>query len=558
MKKRKVFIFSMLVSTIALNMFVPNINALISYNNQTLQNNKESVYNEEIKITGLDNVEIKDFNCSLKLNEILSKIDFLLNEYKINKNEIYLVKAIELFGDVGSFAIKKDLSQFEPETLITDMFDAILDEIYSINSDITKEEYLLQLAKEIVLGWRKNKISTRYVEFYLICELIEENENKLNTAQKKLEEIKECYFYLINTEKENNDSEILPEFNTEEEEELEEYIPEYEKEDFEKPKDENENSNNNNSQEPNIDNSVVTIATSYEKINNKCYIIERVYENGVEKNKTLKEASKEDYVFCGINDYIFSDNEINNIINNQIEIDRDYIENNQNEESNKYVFYTDKKNDIIPYYYNSGILADALDSSLTYNQLKDVFYQLCIKKDTPFIISNQKSLFLLEGKPIILNSDKNKYSKKEVESMLDSFKTVDLKINEEINSVEKEIQMLIEKEENIVLKHEKKEYTLNSLYIEDSFVIASIQEIANYFGYNIDLLNNKIVLKNKNSKIEIYLNSKNYRVNGEIGEFNVATQMKEQDGWYCDLGKLIEILGYNIEWNSENSYFEVN
>lgn len=555
MKKRKVFIFNILVSIITLNMFVPNINALVSYNNQTLQNNKESMYNEEVEIAGLDNVEIKDFNCSLKLNEIISKIDFLLNEYGINKNEIYLAKAIELFGDVGSFAIKEDLSQFEYETLLTDVFDKILDEIYRFNNDITTEKYLIQFAKEIVLGWRKNKISTRYVNFYLICNLIEKNENKLNTAQKKLEEIKECYFYLINSEQENNDSEILPEFNTvDKEEELEEYIPEYEKENFEKPKDEYEN---NNLEKPNIDNTMITSTTSYEKINNKCYLLEIIYENGVEKNKTLKEVSKEDYVFCGMNDYIFSDNEINNIINSQIEIDRDYIESNQNEQSNKYVFYTDKKNDIIPYYYNSGILANEVDSSITYNQLKDVFYQLCVKKNTSLVISNQKSLFVLEGKPIVLNSDKNKYSKKEVESMLDSFKTVGFKIDEEINSVEKEIQMLIDKKENIVLRHGKKEYILNNIYIENSFVIASIQEIANYFGYNINLLNNKIVLKNKNSKIEIYLNSKNYRVNGEIGEFNVVTQMKEQDGWYCDLGKLIKILGYNIEWNSENLYFEV-
>lgn len=567
MRKRKVFMSSILVSTVMLNSFATNISALINYEIQaysnndssSLENNKDNVNNEEIKIEGLDNVKIEDFNCSLKLNEILSKIQFLLKEYKINKTEIYLAKAIELFGDIGAFAKDVDLYQFgSEETMVSNLFNTILEEIYNIDNNIISGKYLIEFSKEILFGWRKNKIDVMYPDRYLVFNLVDYNRynGKLDIVQKDLDKIKTCYYYLLNTESENNDSEILPNIESLDDEDGEgTYVPDYEFENTGKPEDDYIEPG---IKEPEISTDIISGNSSYEKRGDKCYLVDREYKNGVIISEKLNNVPKKDYVHCGIYEDIFSDinTQINNIIDTEVKIDREYIESNQNEGSTKYVYYTDRKNDIIPYYYNSGILADAIDESITYNQLKDVFYQLCIKKESPFVISNGKSLFILEGKPIIVGEEKEKYSKSEVESMLNSFKSVGFKITEEIGDMDTELKDLIDSGDYITLKHKDKEYILNNIYIESSFVVASIQEVVGYFGYNTELLNDRIVVRKKNYVLEIDFNSKVYNLNGEIGEFNVSTQMKE-DEWYCDLGKLMEIIGYDIEWNAENSYFEV-
>ena len=59
---------------------------LLEDNNVNLSAIKDDEFKDEFKIEGLDEVEIKNFGYSAEVNKVLSKIEFLINNYSVNKN----------------------------------------------------------------------------------------------------------------------------------------------------------------------------------------------------------------------------------------------------------------------------------------------------------------------------------------------------------------------------------------------------------------------------------------------------------------------------------------
>lgn len=553
MNQSKKLILS-LIPVVSMSMTsILNTYAVINYN--LLENSKinlPAIKDDEFEIEGLDKVETKNFEFSEEVNKVLSKIEFLLNKYNTDKNIAYLEKAIELFGDIGSLVKEDDLKYLEDvESTVYKFFYNIREYIYDINDKSVAGDYLINFAKEIIFGWRKNKISTIFTEIYFVMEIVEYNEGRLENIQDYLNYLKTTYYYMINTNEENTDSEILPEINiTEEDEIIKPPIPDYEGEDggF---KDDN-NNNEDIKVEIDIPKDVVTKNTYYKVKNKACVLVEQEYKNGELIKEKEKYVPKEDYVYCGIYDNIFSNVPV---YKPNVVIDKDYIETNQNEESNEYIFYTITKDKIIPYYYNTGIRVDS-NGSTSYNQLKDALYQIVIKKDEPYVISNEKSLFIIDGTPIVLNSEKDIYLKSEVESLLSSFNDVGLVIDEKIDNLSVELEEIINNNDYTIIKYKEEEYVLNNIYFENSLIIASIQEVFGHFGYNTKVNGNNMIITKNGYKLELNLNNNNYILNGEEGVLDSYIISKD-DGWYLGLENIIKLIGYNIEWNSEELYFEI-
>lgn len=373
------------------------------------------------------NISIKDFGCSEAINKLLSNIEYNLNEYNLSNNLAYLEKSMELFGEIAIVSTEDDLKYFEGETIVYNFFDSIRSSIYSINDKDVSGKYLVKFAREILFGWRKNKISEIYPENYLVIGLVEYNEDKIEDVQPILNDLKISYHYMVNNEEENTDSEDLPGFEEKPDYEIKPLPPGYGGEG-------NNSSNNSSSSESKDDidgenfNSValgdnINSSSYYKKKGNTCILVETKYKEGIIFEQGEKSVPKEDYVYCGIYDYVFDgvESAINN--NTTVIIDEDYLLNTQNEDSDRFIFYTVTKNEAIPYYYNSGIRVNS-DGVVSYNQLKDALYQIAIKIDGFSTDSNYKSLFIADGIPIVLTSEKNIYLKQEVESLLDSFKRV--------------------------------------------------------------------------------------------------------------------------------------
>lgn len=537
-----------------------NTYAVINYNllednNVNLSAIKDDEFKDEFKIEGLDEVEIKNFGYSEEVNKVLSKIEFLLNNYSVNKNTAYLKKSIELFGDIGALAKEEDLKYFEDvESTVYKFFYNIRENIYDVNNKSIAGDYLIEFAKEILFGWRKNKISTIFTEIYLVMELVDYNEGRIEDIQDFLNYLKTAYYYMINTNEENTDSEILPEINNRGEDEIiKPPVPDYDGEDG-GVKDDNNNNTDNNDDKENIyiPKDIITRNTYYKVKNKACVLVEQEYKNGQLFSEKENYVPKEDYVHCGIYDNIFSNIPV---YKPTVIIDRDYIESNQNEDSNEYIYYTITKDKIVPYYYNTGIRVNS-DGSVSYNQLKDALYQLVIKKDEPFVMANEKSLFIINGAPIVLSSEKDIYLKGEVENLLLSFKDVGFLVDEKVDNLNTELEEIINNNDYTILKYKEEEYILNNIYLENSVIVASIQEVFGCFGYKTKVNGNKMIITKSGYRLELNLNSNIYTLNGEEGTLETSIISKD-DGWYLSLENIIKLIGYSVEWNSEELYFEI-
>lgn len=523
--------------------------------------NQNNLKEKAIKVSDsedLDEIQIKDFGCSEAINKLLSNIEYNLNKYNSSKNLLHLEKSMELFGEIAVVSIEDDLEYFEGETVVYSFFDNIRASIYGISDRNVSGEYLVNFAREILFGWRKNKISEIFPENYLVIGLVEYNEDKIESVQPILNYLKASYHYMINNMEEDTDSEDLPEIEEEPDYIIKPLPPGYGNEgdsSTDDSEDESQDDINNDDLNPELSDDNFTIDTYYKNKGGSCVLVERKYKDGYLFEQKEKSVPKEDYVYCGIYDYIFDgvESTINN--NSGVILDKDYILNNQNEDSDRFIFYTITKNEVLPYYYNSGIRASS-NSSVSYNQLKDALYQVAIQIRGFSTDSNDKSLFIVDGAPVVLTSEKDIYSKEEIEGLLDSFERVGLKVEKELNTSSNGLKDAINNGDVITIKYKDKEFALSNLDIKDTTVLAPIQEIVGYFEYKTEISKNQLIITKKDYELKLTLNKKEYSLNGKEGEFKTIVTKKGNE-WYAEIGKIMELIGYDIKWDSEGLYFEV-
>lgn len=547
-----IFTATSIISSISLNSYAFSSN--FSYSN--LINTSNS-----LDTTDLDNISIpiKDFNCSVEINEILSKIEYYLTEYKNNKNLVYLNKSIDLFGDIGATIVIDDIICLEYDGPIYSIFEDIRNEIYSINNESIISEYIIKFGESILLGWRKNKVSFIFPDYFLVEGLIEYNtliDTPCLLAQNKLDGLLSAYHYMVNSGEGNVDSDEMPDIP---ESPPVDYVPsppiDFDEGDNNAPEPDSDNEGDNNVNTENLEDSY-TRGTTYKKVGNTCVLIETKYKNGIVFEQDEKPLSKDDYVYCGIYDYIFDNAASENVYNwNNPIIDEDYINNDQNKESNMYIFYTVSKDSFTPYYYNTGIRT-TIEGSVSYNQLKDALYQVAIKSKGFSTDTNDKSLSIIEGTPIVLSSNQDVYPKEYVEELLHSFKTVGFKIAEEIDDSKSDLERLISENQIISIRYKDKDIQIDNLKIDNSFVVAPIETISIHFGYKTNLNDKELVISKEGFDLKFILNESKYILNNE--EFSLdSTITHSNNEFYMDISSLFKLLGYNIAWNSDDLYFEV-
>ena len=543
------------ITIVSTTLVASNISSAFAYDSFSKLNN--IVYKNTVN----DN-----YGCSASLNEILSKIETYLNEYKNTKNIVSLDSSIELFESIAVNYKESDYYCIESESRTYNLFIELRKSIYEIENTSTKAGYLSKLSKKIIFGWRKNKESKVFVDRYFVEGILEYNQNNGNQSTVITNELKylyECYIHILDNEKENSNSEELPI-------KKEDYNPAPEVE----PPDVivNENIfnsgdviiNNGDVNTEVLDESFYSYYDTYKKVGNTCILVTTKYKDGLSFEQVEKPLPKKEYINCGIYDYIFED--FSGVDENNgggsdgynsdvdVEIDEEYINSDQNEDSEMYVFYTTTKNGLNPYYYNSGIRT-TLEGVVSYNQLKDILYQVAIKTKGFSTDTNEKSLSIIEGKPIVISSQKDNYSKEEVEDLLSKFKTVGLKVQENKSENKSDLENLIDENKIISMKYNDKEVELLNLKIENGFVIAPIIDLVGAFGYEVDYSNDKLTIKKDNIELKLYIKAKKYTLNGKEDSFDMI--IKNIDGqWYADMDSLLRLLGYDVSWNNDNLIFE--
>lgn len=508
----------------------------------------------------------------ITFNEALSELSDLLNQYKHSNDITLLNKSILVFGEIPRISKSLTNDIVANSEKLKDLFYSIREECYNLDSIKKQEVYTKLFAEEIFLGWKYDKNIKYFKDNFLIKGLIDYNKNRLVNIQERLDYL----LYVIDFYEEFGDP--FPEYNfiPEIDEQVYPDVPPggpsddedsiYEEDDFyddmivtgPNAGDNNQgnDSSNNENQGSTPPEESSSLTTYYKNISNNCYKITELTKNGHTTEVERILVDKSEYIYCGIYDYVdFGDG----YASGHIVIDEEYINTNQNELSSYYAYYTVTNNEEAPYYYNTGIRADATSKTVSYNQLKDIFYHLAIKNKSFTIDSNSKSLYIFDGKPIVLNQTvDDSYSQKDIDRLLKPFSQLGVKImkDEDYKICQtKYEQSQSEKDVNYVdeiIIDGIPIYEDKIAWIEGDVLKVSIKTIADLLSAKTEVKNDHLIIKKEDVKITLYNKQKEYTVNNENKSFISNVSIKKGN-YISELADIPELLGYDVEFNSSNN-----
>lgn len=512
-------------------------------------------------------VSAVSFKATNSLNEELSKKVSVarasFDSYKTTGDIESLKKSIIEFGNIAEFIKEEKEIQEDASNEIYKLFLEQREELYLIANAGGSTQYIIDYADSILNGWKKNRNMTIYTRIFLEEGLIDYNKGKLSSIDEELGKIKDYYYFLLESEWENPDGVIDRETYEEMQDQITETPPGssagpppvYD-EGFEPAPPTYEDMG----EYPDFDEvwgeDYSSTDSYYQKDGSKCMLITRVFKKNMLIETKKQEVSKDEYVYCGIYDYIFEDT----FVQQEVEIDKEYITTDQNIESNKYIYYTVNKDTLNPYYYNTGIRA-TIDGKVTYNQLKDVLYQISIKTKGFSTDSNTKSLSIIEGKPIVLSNEQEFYSKEQVESMLDKFKYVDIKIQEysdESTSLNDSLFSHIKENSSVDLIVDGETISVTGIDINNSTLIISLNEAAQILGLKVQEKSGTYSIEGDSNYIRFTVGSLSYRTKSNQEKKFASKPIKKNNEVYIDLKVLCEEMGYTIDWDSESLSLNIN
>lgn len=546
MKKNKatmgILIFGLTISQI-------NIPIILASNSMTL--NSQDTLNEFKS----DLVNDGTLSYPTEVFNLLSSSEKFLYDYTQNGDITLLKKSIDYFCfTTTSLYFEEDSAELFEDKNFNTMFYKIRDEIYKISDTDIQSSLINYYGEKIFIGWRKNKTVTIFRDSYLKIELVDYNMDKNLKSQPRLEYLKNLAIYFSGNPDLDSESDEIPDKNN--------YPPkddvidddvsiptEDDKDDSSLPDNGDDSINNDNS-------STITtnsFFTEYIRKGNSC--IQRVtfYKDGIPVSMNEYSVSKNDYVKCGIYDYVHS-----TVLGSNVIIDNDYINTNQNEESEYTIHFTINKSAKYPYYFNTGIKVNPSDLSVTYNQLKDALYQLSIHSEGFSVTENNKFLAIIDEKPIVLNKSQETYSKLEVERLLNSFSNSDLKILKPSDSVPGSLESYLSSEQIDKILFNGDEVKLsNSFILLDNKLYAPIEEIASIVGAETDLDESKnLTINYKSIKIKLSVNSKTYYVDKNEKLFTYSPIIHNSQ-IYSSVDEILTELGYKLVWDSESGELSI-
>lgn len=538
-------------------------------------------HNKNINALSSDNIEVNNTNFNIRIHpdemegetpkeeieyfsfdEILTQIKNNISLYEENKNLIHLQNAIETFGKIPKIAESINNDTIKNSEDLNNIFEIIKLYCYNLDSTSNKDYYVQMFAEKIFLGWKYNKEIIYYKDVFLIDGLVSYNRGKLSNIQSRLDYLEYLTKYYIEYGDPYPEHETIPEIS----------LPEPPLPDIDEDNGNNGgnnssgsnngniNDNNNNVSKPDINTDYIyDNVVKFEKSGTKCYKVEETYKNGVKVTSKKTLADKSDYVQCSIYDYV---NFGSNILSPVVKIDKEYIYNNQNTDSDYFVYYTITKKDKVPYYFNSGIRAKTEDISISYNQLSDILYQIVIRKEAFNVKSNTKSLFVIDGKPIVLDKNKkSNYTKTHIENMLNEYPDLGIKImkNKEFKNILNEYnEENLERNyiKNITIDDEElAEYDVAWIDKETETIKVSAEMLSKILGANTKSIDDTLIITKDGIEILIKNNSKDYYVNGRVSSFLNKTYT-HKGILISEIADIPQKLGYNVDFDLEKNMLE--
>lgn len=306
----------------------------------------------------------------------------------------------------------------------------------------------------------------------------------------------------------------------------------------------------------------------YVNENGVVYKITDYYDQDGKLVKTIKElAPKEDWILAGVTTYEDFGGGTSSIPSHVSTNQWNYINENQNPESNLTVQYCINKDSDSPYYYDTGIRA-SLDGKISYEQLRDVLYQVSVKSGGWFTEDTDKLLAVIEGKPVLAKNTKKVYTMEDMNLLFSSFKKVDVKILETRIGKSQNIEdSAISTDAKNIKVDDKDIQLVTTPLIKDARVLLPVEQLATEMGATVKTQDNKYIITRSlaiwrtvkgERKIVghvrdtiVYEMNKNYViVNGQMIQMGTSPDMKDGN-FMAEVQEMAKALDYKLTWDTE-------
>lgn len=495
-----------------------------------------------------------DFDVSKYSAEVSNNLTLILNgieSFKNSNNIEGLKDTIDLFSELPLYMTQADIDNSSRDDVFEYIFYSIRDFIYDMKGTQLKD-MLIYYSENIFLGWRINKKVDMYGSKFLVKGLVEFNKGKNNDCQSRLDYLKGLYYYFLDNIDLDFDSGVIPDIdldNSGGDKPGSDSLPgDPANPDYDFKPDESNPEQGGTNTDDNFSKVTDGNFVDYQKKESKCYKVSISYKDGKEVSRRESLLPKSDFVKCGIYDFVHSNSKRPT---SNTTIDKDYIYGDQNLDSKYSIYYTINKRVSHPYYFDTGIKTSAIDNSVSYNQLKDALYQLSIKAEGFSVNDNDKFLSIVEGKPIVLKSQKNKYSKNEVERLLNSFNNVSLKIMESSEGKQYSLEKSLSSGEVKIININGERIELNdSAILLSNSVLLPIQDLAINLGAEIRKHNESTIITIGKNSLQIIEGKIDYIKNGSDMKFNTPPVVR--DGLlFVEAEHIAKAFGYELSWDSD-------
>lgn len=239
------------------------------------------------------------------------------------------------------------------------------------------------------------------------------------------------------------------------------------------------------------------------------------------------------------------------------EREKDYLLEDQNEQSKHTIQYTlDKKGDA-PYYFDTGIRVDS-NMNASYEQYKDVLYQIAVKSNGYVVEDKGRVLVVIDKKAIIVKDIQKSYKESEIESLFESFSNIDIRILETRIGTSKSLEQQIVSKQARTVSIEGKPVELETTpIVRDERVLLPIKEIATQMGATLEQKGAQFIVEKDKNTVVYELKNKKIVVKGKQIDIGIAPEVK--DGvLYVEMSELATAFNYEIVWDGDSSELAFN
>lgn len=475
----------------------------------------------------------------------------LIEKAKETKTIEDIRKAYESFIAITPEMDVQNFDAYTSHDAMDQIFLDTLDMLYNYSSDDNRVEEVIRFANlwEESLKVNFNSIYVHHFRYFVMMNPVDEIDDQLYTIQKEMDR----YANGVYTE---DGYKPLP---TDEELEkmVKDFFNKYGADDPDKKAmTDAEQKNELDKKYPQHNSSntpLVGQTVSYEQIGGVWYEVIQTVVNGKTMKTEKRALSKQESFYLNVrqNPDFYSLN-----INNKVQLVTDqqwkYYTSDQNPESKWTIHFTVNKDETKPYYYDTGIRVDK-DKGATYDQFKDVLLVIADKVEGHLVEDQGKILVVLEGKPIVVYDSKEVYSKKELETLFEDFKKVDIRIMEtnigKAGSLEEQI---VSKQAKLV-RVDGKDISLETFpMVKNERALLPLEEMVHALGGTISKTDDTYTASKNGNNVIFRLKDDSVYVNGKAITMKNAPSIKD-NVVMVEVNELATAFGYSVIWDGDTS-----